>query len=184
MEIKIGSKAVFIILQVILWIIFIGLAIDGTGLLVKTIATLGLNPENADKFWKAIDLTNVYQFDESQYVMLSSIVIIVIFLKVLLFYSIIRITLNNNFSMTTPFNKIFRKFILTLAYLAVGIGFFSSWGIKIVQALTANGLKLQDIQQLKIDGAGVWFFMAIILLVIAQIFKRGIELQQENELTI
>lgn len=184
MEIKISAKTIFIILQIILWIIFVGLAIEGAGLLVKTIATLSLNPEDADKFWKAIDLTNIYRFNESQYVMLSSIIIIVIFLKVILFYCIIRISLNKNFNITTPFNKVFRNFLLTLAYLSLGIGFFSSWGVKVVSALSANGLELQDIQQLKIDGDGVWFFMTVILFVIAQIFKKGIELQEESELTI
>lgn len=184
MEIKIRSKTIFIILQIILWIIFVGLAIDGTGLLVKTIATLTLQPEDAAKFWRAIDLTNVYQFNETQYVTLSSIIIIVIFLKVILFYCIIRISLNKNFNITTPFNKTFRNFILTLAYLSFGIGFFSSWGIKVVRGLSSYGLKLQDNEELHIDGAGVWLFMTVILFVIAHIFKKGITLQEESELTI
>jgi hypothetical protein len=84
----------------------------------------------------------------------------------------------------TPFNEIFKKFILTLTYLSFGIGLFSSWGIKLVNELSKSGLKLQDIQQLQIDGAGVWLFMGVILLVVAFIFKKGIELQEENDLTV
>jgi len=37
---------------------------------------------------------------------------------------------------------------------------------------------------LHIDGADVWLFMALVLFVFAQVFKKGIELQNENDLTI
>lgn len=43
---------------------------------------------------------------------------------------------------------------------------------------------MPDIQSLNLDGSDVWLFMGLILLVIAQIFKKGIEIQTENELTI
>jgi hypothetical protein len=33
-------------------------------------------------------------------------------------------------------------------------------------------------------GADVWLFMGVTLFVIAQIFRRGIEIQTENELTV
>ncbi|RZL33826.1 MAG: DUF2975 domain-containing protein, partial [Pedobacter sp.] len=35
-----------------------------------------------------------------------------------------------------------------------------------------------------LGGADVWIFMAIVLLLINQILKRGVELQNENNLTI
>jgi hypothetical protein len=37
---------------------------------------------------------------------------------------------------------------------------------------------------LHLGGADVWLFMGVILYIIAQIFKRGIEIQAENELTV
>jgi hypothetical protein len=43
---------------------------------------------------------------------------------------------------------------------------------------------MPDIQYLQLGGADVWLFMGITLLVIAQIFRRGIEIQTENELTV
>ena len=35
-----------------------------------------------------------------------------------------------------------------------------------------------------LEGADIWLFMGVTLLVIAQIFKRGIEIQDEHELTV
>ena len=43
---------------------------------------------------------------------------------------------------------------------------------------------MPDTQLLHLGGADVWLFMAVILFIIAQIFKRGIEIQTENELTV
>lgn len=184
MEIKISTQTILRVLHVLSWIIFVGLCIEAGGILVKTIATLTLDPADAAKFWRSIDLTEVYQFNQSQYITLSSIIIIVAVLKAILFYCIIKVFLNKNLNISAPFNKLFRNFILTLAYLSFGIGFFSSWGIKLVNGLSDSGLQLQNIQELQIAGADVWLFMGVILLVVNYIFKKGIELQEENELTI
>jgi len=43
---------------------------------------------------------------------------------------------------------------------------------------------MPDTQHLRLGGADVWLFMGGILFFIAQIFKRGIEIQTENELTV
>jgi hypothetical protein len=43
---------------------------------------------------------------------------------------------------------------------------------------------MPDVQDLRLGGADVWLFMSVTLFVIGQIFKRGVEMQAENELTI
>jgi hypothetical protein len=43
---------------------------------------------------------------------------------------------------------------------------------------------MPDIENMRLGGADVWLFMGVTLFVIAQIFKRGIEIQTENDLTI
>ena len=43
---------------------------------------------------------------------------------------------------------------------------------------------MPDIHQLRIGSGDVWLFMAVVLIVIAEIFKKGIELQNENDLTV
>jgi hypothetical protein len=77
-----------------------------------------------------------------------------------------------------------RRFIVLQSYLALGIGLFSHYGAEYSVWLTKQGVKTADLQSLHIAGADVWLFMAVILFVIVQIVKRGIEIQQENDLTI
>ena len=43
---------------------------------------------------------------------------------------------------------------------------------------------MPTIHVLKIAGGDVWLFMGVVLFVIAYIFKRGIELQEELDLTV
>ena len=64
------------------------------------------------------------------------------------------------------------------------IGALSWWGSGYTAWLVKKGIKMPDIQHLRLDGADVWLFMGVTLFVIAQIFRRGIEIQTENELTV
>ena len=86
--------------------------------------------------------------------------------------------------MAQPFSKEVRRFIFLLSYIALVIGLFSGYGVKYSGWLIKQGVKMPDTHYLRLGGADVWLFMAVILFVIAQIFKRGIEIQTENELTV
>jgi hypothetical protein len=37
---------------------------------------------------------------------------------------------------------------------------------------------------LRLDGGDVWLFMAVVLAVVGQVFKKGIVLQTESDLTV
>jgi len=184
MEIKISTKQILKILLVLSWIIFAGLGIEAGGFITKTFANLVLPPEEAAKFWRQADLTALYRHNQSHYVMLASIVIITTVLKTLMFYFIVRILHSKELNLSKPFNDVVRRFVLIIAYLAVGIGIFSLWGSKFSGQLISQGVAIPDIQELRLGGADVWLFMGVILFVIAQIFNRGIEIQSENELTV
>ena len=86
--------------------------------------------------------------------------------------------------MAQPFNKEVGLFIIKLSCLAFAIGLFHWWGVKYTEWFVKQGVKMPDIQHLRLGGADVWLFMGVMLFVIAQIFKRGIEIQTENELTV
>jgi len=171
-------------LQVLTWIIFVGLCIEAGGFTTNTVATLMLGSDGAAKFWKEVDLTALYSYNQSHYVMLASIMIIATVLKALMFYFIVKIFHDKKFDLSKPFNEVMRRFVLMIAYLALGIGLFSFWGEKFVGQLVTQGVKLPDIMQLRLGGADVWLFMGVTLLVIAFIFKKGIEIQNEIDLTV
>lgn len=184
MEIRIGTKQLLTLLKVLAWIIFIGLCIQAGGIIVNFIATLALGAGSAARFWKEIDLSALYQTNRDHFITLSSIIIIATVLKALMFYFIVRILHDKRLDLPRPFNETLRWFIMIIAYIAGGIGLFSLWGSRFADRLKADGIALPDAQQLQIGGADVWLFMGVILIVIASIFRKGIEIQTENDLTV
>jgi hypothetical protein len=184
MEIKITTQQMLKVLLVLSWIIFIGLCIEAGGFLFNAFFTLFLNPIGSKFFWTEIDLSSLYNFDKGFFMTETLLMGIVAILKAILFYIIVKILHHKKLSLTQPFNLEMKRFISNMSYLAVGIGLFSYWGFQYTKWLVTKGITMPDIQSLKFGGADVWLFMGIILLVIAQIFKRGAEIQSENELTI
>ena len=173
-----------IFLNVLSWIIFVGLCVEAGGFITNTIATLMRGPEGAGKFWKEVDLTALYRYNQSHFVTLASLMIIATLLKALMFYFIVKIYHDKRLNLSKPFNDVLKQFILIIAYLALGIGLFSLWGTKFAAQLVNQGVQLPGIQQLRFTGADVWLFMGVTLLVIAFIFRKGIEIQNENDLTV
>ena len=185
MEIKITTKQILIVLQVISWIIFIGLCIEAGGAIFNALFPGFFNPNESGHFvLTGLDLSELYNFDKGQFLVIAFSMIIVALLKAILFYLIIKVLHQNKLNMSHPFTTEFRKFISLMAYISLGIGLFSYCGINYSEWLTSQGITMPDGESLRLGGDDVWFFMGVILLVISQIFKRGIEIQNDNELTI
>ncbi|GAA0556909.1 DUF2975 domain-containing protein [Chitinophaga japonensis] len=180
MEIKISARQMLKILYVLSWIIFIGVCIEAGSFVFNAFFTLVINPVNASYF----NLSGLYAYDPGHFAVMLLLMWIVTVLKACMFYLIVKILEDKKLDLAQPFNKATGRFISGISYLAVGTGLFSCWGIKYAAWLVKQGVQMPDAQQLRLGGADVWLFMGITLLVIAQIFKRGIELQTENELTI
>ncbi len=184
MEITITTNQTLKVLQILSWIIFIGLCIEAGGIIFNTIYTFFINPVNTNSFWDGADLSDLYKYDEGYFLVIVLIMIIVAILKSIMFYLIVKLFVEKKLNLSQPFSIELRRFILKLSYLAVGIGLFSHSGFEYSMWLTKQGVKTADLQSLHFTGADVWLFMAVILFVIAQIVKRGIEIQNENDLTI
>ena len=184
MEIKISTTQVLKFLLVIAWIIFIGVSIDAGGILSNTVVALWFNPGISKNFWPQLDLSKLYQFDTGHFMTVTVLMSIVAVLQATLFYSIIKFLHNKKLNILQPFSNEMVRFILSLSYLSFGIGLFAWSGVRHSSWLVKQGVTMPDITHLRLDGAGVWLFMGVVLLVIAQIFRRGLEIQTENELTV
>ncbi len=183
MEIKISTKQILQVLYVVSWIIFIGLCIEAGGFIFNAFYKLVINP-NATNLWEQVNLTELFKHDHGYFFVEILLISIAAVMKACLFYLIVKILHNKKLNMSQPFNKEVGRFVFNISYLALGIGLFSFWGIKYANWFIKQGVQMPDIQQLHLAGADVWIFMGVTLFVVAQIFKRGIEIQSENELTI
>ena len=181
---KISTRQILKALHVLSWIIFIGVCIEAGGSIFSAFYTLVINPVNAATFWEGNDLSALYKYDPGYFFVVTLLISIAGVLKACIFYLIIKILLNKNLNIAQPFNRDVRLFIIKESWLAFGIAIFTGWGAKYTEWLVRKGITMPDTQHLRLGGADVWLFMSVTLFVIAQIFKRGIEIQTENELTV
>jgi len=185
MEIKITTNQILKVLQILSWIIFIGLCVEAGGIAVNTFISLIINPNGATNFWEGADyLSRLYAYDYGHFLIITVVMTIVTVLKAIMFYLIVKLFTEKKLNLSQPFSLNLSGFILKLSYLALAIGLFSYSGLNFSVWLTQQGFEKADLQSLQIAGADVWLFMAVILYVIVYIVKRGIEIQNENDLTI
>ncbi|MGV3697335.1 DUF2975 domain-containing protein [Flavobacterium sp.] len=181
---EITSKQILKILHILSWIIFIGMCVRTGAYVVNAIFLLTVNPFGGHYFWDGADLSGLLAYDKGYFMVITSLMIIVSVFKSLMFYWIIKILHENKLDMQQPFNKEVCRFIFKLSYASLAIGLFSGWATGYSEWFAKKGVLMPNLQSMHIDGAGAWWFIAIILFVIGHIFKRGIEIQTENELTV
>lgn len=184
MEIRISAQQLLLILQIFCWIVFVGISIEAGGIIFNMLYTSLYNPVGADFFYNRLNFSSLYHFDKGYLGVITFIMSIVSVLKATMFYLIIHLLNNKNQQLTTPFSHLVRKLILNIAFVTIGIAFFSNMGKNYTKWLVSQGVIMPSIEELGWDGTDVWFFMSMVLFIIAFIFKRGIQLQEDNDLTI
>lgn len=184
MTITISTKRILQVLLIVSWLIFVGLSIEAGGYVFNAIYSNLYQPLNANNFWNGVNLSSLYEYDHGFYAVFTGLVCIVATLKALMFYVIIKLLSKNEFLEQLPFNEWMKKLIQLISYISFGIALFSNWSIKYSKWFISNGVNMPDLQELKLASGDVWLFLGIIMLIIAQVINRGIELQKENDLTI
>lgn len=174
----------FLLLYILCWIIFVGLGIEAGGIIFNIFYVLAINPAGAKSFWMEADLSFLLAYDRGHFFVQGLLIAIVALAKAILFYLIIKILHDKKLNMSQPFNEALGALFFTISYLSLIIGLFSIRGIKYSEWLSQKGIAMPRIEYLRLRGADVWIFMGVILFFIAHIFKRGIEIQTENELTV
>ena len=92
MEIKITTNQILKVLQILSWIIFIGLCIEAGGIAVNTFITLFINPPGVENFWEGSEyLSSLYSFDRGHFIVITLTMIIVAVLKAIMFYLIVKL---------------------------------------------------------------------------------------------
>ncbi|MFT3980037.1 MAG: DUF2975 domain-containing protein [Ferruginibacter sp.] len=181
---SISTKQILQFLTVIAWIIFIGLCIEAGGTLFNTFFPQVVHPAAAGKFWDGADMTALYRYDKGYFLVQGVIISIVAVLKAIMFYLLIKLLHNKHLTMEQPFRKETTRFIFNVSYLTLLIGLFSIYGKNYSSWLGKKGIVMPALEQMNLGGADVWLFMSVTLFVIGHIFKRGIDIQTENELTV
>jgi hypothetical protein len=124
-----------------------------------------------------LDLLDVYSFSVEYYIGVASFLIAITAMKTYLAYLVIKLFIK--FDLNYPFNEKTASLITQMSHYALSIGVVAIIAENYANRIMRQGLTLQ------IDwGAEQFLFFAGIIYIIALVFKKGVEIQNENELTI
>jgi len=174
------SNFVFTVLSIVAWIIFVGLCIEAGGLIVNFVFSL-YKPEFVQNLYQKLDLSEMYHRSKWAFFSMYSFILVISVLKAYLFYVVIRLI--HTLDLSKPFNRYVSEQIAQISYFTLSIGLLSHIARQSAKNLLHRGYEIDQLNQFWVDSEA-FILMAAIVYVIAIIFKRGIELQNENDLTI
>ena len=177
---KAKNNFVFIVLNIVAWIIFVGLSIEAGGLIVNFIFSV-FKPEMVPNLYQKMDLSELYNRSQWAFYGMYSFVLVISILKSILFYVVIMLLLK--LDLEKPFNPFVSKQITQMSYFTFSIGLLSYIARESAKNLQHRGYEIDQLNQIWVDSQA-FILMAAVIYVIAAIFKKGIEIQSENELTI
>ncbi len=168
------------LITIVIWAIFIGLCIQAGALLFTFIYSL-FNPIVSQDLFEGLNLSALREQNTWYYCGVISAVLYILGMEIYLFYLMIRIFLKIN--LVHPFSQEISKLISAISFTAfqvgVGIIFATAW----FRWMEKREYDLDQIYSL-MGGGSEYLLMAAILVAISQVFKRGVELQAESELTV
>jgi hypothetical protein len=167
-------------LKIISWIIFVGLCIEAGGLIVNFIFSL-YNPEFVQNLYQKLDLSEMYIRSKWTFYGMYSFILTISILKAYLFYIVVKLVSNINLS--KPFNSYVASQILQLSYYTFSIGLLSYIARQTAKNIQHHGYIIDDINQFWADSQA-FILMAAVIYIIAIIFSKGVEYQEELEETV
>jgi len=171
---------VFKALHIVAWIIFVGLCIEAGGLIVNFIFSL-FKPEFVQNLYQKLDLSELYNRSKLAYFGMYGFILAISILKAYLFYVVIRLISKLNLS--RPFNSYVADQIKKISYYTLSIGLISYIAQQTAKSLLHYGFEIDTLNQFWADSQA-YILMAAVIYIIATIFTRGVEIQNENDLTV
>jgi hypothetical protein len=172
-----STKQILGLMKVISWIIFIGLCIKTGAIITSFLISLFINPEAAQSLYLGLDLSELYKLNIWYFVNTMSFIIILSGQKAYIFYLVIRIFLKVDFN--RPFSTMAVSLISKISHVTLGIGIVALVAQNYTKRLLNRGVLVEQNWE-----SSDFLFLAGVIFIIALVFKRGVEIQSENELTI
>lgn len=174
------NNFVFIALHIVAWVIFVGLCIEAGGLIVNFIFSL-YKPEFVQNLYQKLDLSQMYNLNKWVFFSMYGFILFISILKACLFYVVIMLL--HKLDLTKPFNSYVAGQIKNISYYTLSIGLISYIARETAKSLPHYGFEIDTLNQFWADSQA-WILMAAVIYVIATIFSRGVEIQNENDLTV
>ncbi|HSF54660.1 MAG TPA: DUF2975 domain-containing protein [Algoriphagus sp.] len=174
------SDLIIKFLQVWSWITFIGLSIL-TGVLIFNYFFIQYNLIGAKSLNIGFDLTGIYEQNPLLFNILVVTIILLTSLKATSFFFITQIF--EKLKIVRPFSDEMYRMINKISIFFLSAGILGALSYHFGKGLEKRGFELSEANQFWND-YDAFLMMAAVVFIISQIFKRGLELQNESDLTV
>ena len=174
------TNIVFQGLKIVAWIIFVGLSVEAGGLIVNFIFSV-FNPDVVDKLYQTLDLSAMYARSPWTFYGMYSFMLSIAILKAVLFYVVVMLV--TKIDIERPFNQYVSKQISLISYFTFSIGLLSYIARETARNLQHKGYAIDALDPFW-DDSQAFILMAAVIYVIATIFSKGVEFQEELEETV
>ena len=174
------NNFVFWGLYIVAWLIFVGLSIEAGGLIVNFFFSV-YKPEFVQNLYQKLDLIQMYKESKLSFFGIYSFILIISILKAFLFYTVIR--LMHKIDLSKPFDIFVSRQISQISYYTLSIGMLSYIATQLVKNLMHHGFVPDNLSQFWADSQA-FILMGAVIYIIATIFKKGVDIQNENDLTV
>ncbi len=167
-------------LYIVAWLIFIGLSVEAGGLVVNFFFSL-YEPSAIQNLYQKLDLSEMFAQSKLTFFGVYGFILIISVLKAVLFYIVIRMM--HKMELSKPFNSFVSRQILQISYCTISIGLLSYIARRLTNSLLHYGFVPDNLHQFWVDSQA-FILMGAVVYIIATIFKKGVDLQNENDLTV
>lgn len=174
------NQILVLFLRIVAWIIFVGLSIEAGGLLVNFFFSL-YNPAVIPKLYQKMDLTTILREDSTVFYVTYGFILIIALLKAYLFYLVVMLV--TKLDIQNPFNRYVAAQILKMSIYTFSIGLIAYVARLWHQQVLHLNIFAQDLNQFWADSQA-FILMSAIMYIIGIIFKKGVAIQTENDLTV
>ncbi len=173
---KTYTQQILKIMLILTWIGFIGLMIEAGAILFVYVVSM-VYPASASHLYQGLNLEPLRHFSLWEYTYYSSCLIMLAVMKAIVLYLVIKVMSDVN--LLNPFSVAVAKRMEQISYILL-----ATWGVGLLHNDQVHSILKDSGIVLEQWSASEFFFMAGIVFIIAQIFKRGVEIQAENDLTV
>jgi Protein of unknown function (DUF2975) len=173
---KTKTERILLIMNVLAWLALVGLIVQGSAILISYGVSIA-NPIGAKNLYMGMNLYILRQADFWEYTGFVSFIVFFLVVKAFIAWLVIKVL--SKIKLENPFTgdiagrlERISYFIFGLSLMTIPYSAYTEWLLKRFPTLPEKYM------------SGDFFFLAGIIFVLAQIFKKGVEIQSENELTV
>lgn len=175
---KIKTEQILTFLKIVAWLAFVGYGIKAGAQAVALVVCF-IDPSLAEKLYEVNPLfLKLRQHNAQYFVNAMSLLVFLTATTAHIWYMAIRLL--SKLNLKTPFSREVAKRLEKIAFEILGL-----WLVNVMAMAYLKRLEKATGELLGDFGIGDEFLLvAAIVYIVSQIFKRGIELKEENELTV